>query len=78
MNWQVVADCGSQVVSLKAEHTRFLGSGVKAKLTGCSDLQELEEGIGDVDLFTLQEDRETVTVNAKWLQHLQVQQLSRI
>ena len=35
-------------------------------------MQELEEGIGDVDLFTLQEDKETLTVNAKWLQHLQV------
>ena len=39
------------------------------------ELQELEEGIGDVDLFTLLEDRETLTVNAKWLQHLQVKPL---
>jgi hypothetical protein len=31
-----------------------------------------EEGIGDVDLFTLTEDRKALTVNAKWLQHLQV------
>lgn len=41
-------------------------------LTALYCLQELEEGIGDVDLFTLQEDRETLMVNAKWLQHLQV------
>jgi hypothetical protein len=34
--------------------------------------EELEEGIGDVDLFTLQDDKLSLTVNAKWLQHLQV------
>lgn len=35
-------------------------------------LQEEEEGIGDVDLFTLTEDRRKLVVNVKWLQHLQV------
>jgi len=34
-------------------------------------LQEEEEGIGDVDLFTLTEDRNKLVVNVKWLQHLQ-------
>ena len=39
----------------------------------CGCVQEDEEnGIGDVDLFTLSEDKGEVTVNAKWLQHLQV------
>eukprot|EP00884_Botryococcus_braunii_P009363 jgi/Botrbrau1/18428/Bobra.0072s0020.2 len=33
--------------------------------------QQEEEGIGDVDLFSLTEDRTALTVNAKWLQHLQ-------
>ena len=33
---------------------------------------EEEEGIGDVDLFTLAPDRSKLTVNAKWLHHLQV------
>ena len=33
--------------------------------------EEEEEGIGDVDLFTLSDDHQTLTVNAKWLQHLQ-------
>lgn len=37
-----------------------------------SCLQEEEEGIGDVDLFTLTEDRTKLVVNVKWLQHLQV------
>lgn len=35
-------------------------------------LQEEEEGIGDVDLFTLTDDRHRLVVNVKWLQHLQV------
>ena len=34
--------------------------------------QEEEEGIGDVDLFTLSDDRTKLSVNVKWLQHLQV------
>lgn len=38
----------------------------------CLHLQEEEEGIGDVDLFTLTEDRTKLVVNVKWLQHLQV------
>ncbi|KAK9806100.1 hypothetical protein WJX72_001362 [[Myrmecia] bisecta] len=33
--------------------------------------EEEEEGIGDVDLFTLTEDGSKLMVNAKWLQHLQ-------
>lgn len=33
--------------------------------------EEEEEGIGDVDLFTLTEGGTALTVNAKWLQHLQ-------
>ena len=33
--------------------------------------EEEEEGIGDVDLFALNPDRQQLTVNAKWLQHLQ-------
>ena len=33
--------------------------------------EEDEEGIGDVDLFTLTDDGQSLTVNAKWLQHLQ-------
>jgi hypothetical protein len=43
-------------------------------LNGCGDLlqQEEEEGIGDVDLFSLAADNTELTVNAKWLQHLQV------
>ncbi len=35
-------------------------------------IQEEEEGIGDVDLFTLTVDKDKLTVNSKWLQHLQV------
>ena len=38
----------------------------------CCCEQEEEEGIGDVDLFTLTEDRNKLVVNVKWLQHLQV------
>ena len=34
--------------------------------------EDEENGIGDVDLFTLSEDKTELTVNAKWLQHLQV------
>ena len=33
--------------------------------------EEEENGIGDVDLFTLVEGAEALEVNAKWLQHLQ-------
>jgi hypothetical protein len=33
--------------------------------------EEEEETMGDVDLFTLSPDGEALTVNAKWLQHLQ-------
>jgi hypothetical protein len=33
--------------------------------------EEEEEGIGDVDLFALAGDGGALTVNAKWLQHLQ-------
>ena len=36
------------------------------------DVQEEEEGIGDVDLFTLTSDKDKLTVNSKWFQHLQV------
>ena len=36
----------------------------------CPTEQE-EEAIGDVDLFTVSEDGKELTVNAKWLQHLQ-------
>lgn len=43
-----------------------------ARLTACPLLQEEEEGIGDVDLFTLNEDGSRLQVNPKWLQHLQV------
>lgn len=34
--------------------------------------EEEEEGIGDVDLFSLVDEHTKLTVNAKWLQHLQV------
>lgn len=34
------------------------------------DIQE-EEAIGDVDLFTLTDSGDALTVNAKWLQHLE-------
>lgn len=34
--------------------------------------EEEEEGIGDVDLFSLTPDREHLAVNEKWLRHLQV------
>jgi hypothetical protein len=34
--------------------------------------EEEEEGIGDVDLFSLVKEKDELTVNAKWLQHLQV------
>ena len=40
-------------------------------MTASKPLQEEEEGIGDVDLFTLTEDRNKLVVNVKWLQHLQ-------
>ena len=39
--------------------------------------EEEEEGIGDVDLFALAGDGAALTVNAKWLQHLQVRRPSR-
>ena len=35
-------------------------------------IQEEEEGIADVDLFTLTVDKDKLSVNSKWLQHLQV------
>ena len=38
-------------------------------------LQEEEEGIGDVDLFTLVDDGMRLAVNAKWLGHLAERQL---
>ena len=57
---------------------------VKAGVIGLSELalvhiflsywkvqDEEEEGIGDVDLFSLSPEREQLLVNAKWLQHLQ-------
>ena len=34
--------------------------------------EEEEEGIGDVDLFALDKESEVLTVNSKWLYHLQV------
>jgi hypothetical protein len=34
--------------------------------------EEEEEGIGDVDLFALDKEKEVLTVNSKWLHHLQV------
>ena len=34
--------------------------------------EEEEEGIGDVDLFALNPEPGQLSVNAKWLQHLQV------
>ena len=34
--------------------------------------EEEEEGIGDVDLFALEKEDHMLTVNAKWLHHLQV------
>ena len=34
--------------------------------------EEEEEGIGDVDLFSLINEHTKLTINAKWLQHLQV------
>ena len=35
-------------------------------------LQEEEEGVGDVDLFILTEDRMKLVPNVKWLHYLQV------
>ncbi|KAK9835255.1 hypothetical protein WJX84_000003 [Apatococcus fuscideae] len=40
------------------------------------DAKEVEEegqkgGLGDIDLFTLTQDKDRLTVNNKWLQHLQ-------
>ena len=37
----------------------------------CISTEQEEEAIGDVDLFTVSEDGKELTVNAKWLQHLQ-------
>lgn len=34
-------------------------------------VQEEEENMGDVDLWSLTPDGQSLTVNAKWLQHLQ-------
>lgn len=34
--------------------------------------QEEEENMGDVDLWSLSEENTCLTVNARWLQHLQV------
>jgi hypothetical protein len=34
--------------------------------------EEEEEGIGDVDLFALDKEEGVLTVNSKWLHHLQV------
>ena len=39
-------------------------------------LQGQEEGVGDVDLFTLTEDRMKLVPNVKWLHYLQVCHLS--
>lgn len=35
-------------------------------------VQEEEEGIGDMDLFTLTSDKHKLTVTSKWFQYLQV------
>ena len=35
-------------------------------------LQGQKGGLGDIDLFTLTQDKDRLTVNNKWLQHLQV------
>ena len=45
--------------------------GVRARAPHVSSPVQEEEAIGDVDLFTVSEDGAELTVNAKWLQHLQ-------
>ena len=37
----------------------------------CSQAEQDEEQMGDLDLWTLTPDGKALTVNAKWLQHLQ-------
>lgn len=37
---------------------------------------EEEETVGDIDLFSLTPDGESLTVNPKWLHHLQERRLS--
>lgn len=54
-----------------SKHHHNLHSGCVSEMTASKSLQEEEEGIGDVDLFTLTEDRNKLVVNVKWLQHLQ-------
>ena len=49
----------------------FCISLLQASFTSCSHSCQEEEAIGDVDLFTVSEDGKELTVNAKWLQHLQ-------
>lgn len=63
-------DAGRAVVSLG-----FAAGALTACFCGARCLQpeeEEEDNMGDVDLWSVVDDGKALTVNAKWLQHLQV------
>lgn len=67
---------GTKLLPSSNPHIKLLAPLCHSKHDICVHVQEEEEGIGDVDLFTLSDDRTKLSVNVKWLQHLQVCQFS--
>ncbi|GFR52505.1 hypothetical protein Agub_g15080 [Astrephomene gubernaculifera] len=65
----LLADDVSRIVEWLTEKVDALST--KLKPEHKDDDEEEEENMGDVDLWALTEDGSCVTVNAKWLQHLQ-------
>ncbi|GLI67376.1 hypothetical protein VaNZ11_011557 [Volvox africanus] len=65
----LLPDDVSRIVEWLTEKVDALST--KLKPEPKEDEEEEEENMGDVDLWSLNEENNSLTVNAKWLQHLQ-------
>ncbi|GIL82776.1 hypothetical protein Vretimale_8343 [Volvox reticuliferus] len=65
----LLPDDVSRIVEWLTEKVDALST--KLKPEPKEDEEEEEESMGDVDLWSLSEENNSLTVNAKWLQHLQ-------
>ena len=63
---------GEENLAVKVHACQVDGFSARIKPEPKDVEEEEEEGIGDVDLFALDKESKVLTVNSKWLYHLQV------
>mmetsp|Transcript_9701 Transcript_9701/g.26290 ORF Transcript_9701/g.26290 Transcript_9701/m.26290 type:complete len:665 (+) Transcript_9701:145-2139(+) len=68
---KLVPEDVASILEWLTEKVDALSTRLKAEPKESEELEEEEENMGDVDLWALANDGNALTVNARWLQHLQ-------